>query len=68
MLYAHAATKVLSEGGNLNNGKVLTAAVRSTAIAGIGGNVVLDERGDRIESYEVTDYKYHVFLCTGRTG
>ena len=54
MLYAHAATKVLSEGGDLHDGRAVTAAVRSTTIKGVGGSVVaLDQSGDRIESYEV---------------
>ena len=54
MLYAHAATKVLSEGGDLQNGTAVTEAVRSTTFTGIGGTLVaLDSQGDRLESYEV---------------
>ena len=57
MLYAHAATKVLSEGGDLHDGRAVTAAVRSTTIKGVGGSVVaLDQSGDRNESYEVMNY------------
>jgi hypothetical protein len=57
MLYAHAATKVLLEGGDLNNGTAVTEAVRSTTFEGVGGStVVLDEKGDRIASYEVMNY------------
>ena len=57
MLYAHAATKLMSEGGDLRDGEAVTAAVRSTSFAGVGGNVVtLDSNGDRIESYEVMNY------------
>ena len=57
MLYAHAATKVLSEGGNLHDGGVLTEAVRSITFTGMGGTVVaLDSNGDRMESYEVMNY------------
>ena len=57
MLYAHAATKVLSEGGDLYNGSAMTAAVRSTRFKGVGGStVVLNEQGDRIESWEVMNY------------
>ena len=54
MLYAHAVTKLLLEGGDLNNGTAVTEAVRSTTFEGVGGGtVVLDEKGDRIASYEV---------------
>ena len=56
MLYAHAATKVLSEGGELTNGKAVTDAVRSTRFEGIGGPVALDEQGDRVGSYELMNY------------
>jgi hypothetical protein len=57
MLYAHAATRVLSEGGSLNDGEAVVRAVRNTSFVGIGGSrVVLDEYGDRIESYEVMNY------------
>ena len=57
MLYAHAATKLMSEGGDLRDGEAVTAAVRSTSFTGVGGTVVaLDSNGDRIESYEVMNY------------
>ena len=56
MLYAHAATSVLAEGGNLNDGQVVTAAVRSTKFVGIGSIVALNQDGDRIETYEVMSY------------
>ena len=57
MLYAHAATRVLSEGGNLNNGRALTEAMRSAIFPGVGGKTVkLDKHGDRIDSYEVINY------------
>ena len=57
MLYAHAATKVLSEGGDLRDGQAVTAAARNTTFVGVGGSVVaLDSRGDRIESYEMMNY------------
>ena len=50
MLYAHAATKVLSEGGDLRDGQAVTAAARNTTFVGVGGSVVaLDTHGDRIE-------------------
>ena len=52
MLYAYAATKVLSEGGDLHDGQAVTEVVRSTKFEGVGGNTVfLDKKGDRIESY-----------------
>ena len=54
MLYAHAATKVLSEGGDLEDGEAVTKAVRSTEFVGAGGQIIdLDESGDPIESYEL---------------
>ena len=57
MLYAHAATKVLSEGGSLRDGKAVTAAVRSTTFEGVGGTLVaLDSNGDGLQSYEVMNY------------
>ena len=57
MLYAHAATKVLAEGGDLRDGRAVTAALRNTVFEGVGGTeVVLDSNGDRIESYEVMNY------------
>ena len=57
MLYAHAVAKVMSEGGDLRDGEVVTAALRNTTIEGVGGTAVaLDSNGDRIESYEVMNY------------
>ena len=57
MLYAHAATKLISEGGDLRDGEAVTAAVRNTSFTGVGDSVVaLDRNGDRIESYEVMNY------------
>ena len=61
MLYAHSATKVLSEGGNQQDGEAVTAAVRNTTIEGVGGTaVVLDRNGDRVDSYEVMNYVVEV--------
>ena len=57
MLYAHAGTKVLAEGGDLHNGHVMAEAVRSTTFEGLGNRaVVLNSQGDRIQSYEVMSY------------
>ena len=57
MLYAHAAMTVMSEGGDLRDGKAVIAVVRNTTFAGVGGALVaLDSNGDRIESYEVMNY------------
>ena len=57
MLYAHAATKVLAEGGDLGNGSAVTEAVRSITIQGVGNDpVTLNSQGDRIMSYEVVNY------------
>ena len=50
MLYAHAATKVLSNGGHLHNGSAVTEALRSTSFEGVGADLVtLDKQGDRVE-------------------
>ena len=57
MLYAHAATKLMSEGSDLHDGQAVAAAVRNTTIEGVGGTAVaLDSNGDRVESYEVMNY------------
>ena len=57
MLYAHAATTVMSKGDDLHDGKAVTAAVRDTNFTGVAGTVVaLDSKGDRTESYEVMNY------------
>ena len=67
MLYAHAATRVLSEGGDLQDGQAVTKAVRSTRFEGYGGSVVaLDTKGDRIESYEVMNYVLEADGAIGR--
>ena len=56
-LYAHAATKVLREGGALSNAEAVTSAVRNTSFESVGGFVVdLDSNGDPVESYEVMNY------------
>ena len=56
MLYARAVTKVVSEGGNVYDGRAVTAAVRSMTFEGVGGTKAFDEHGDPIESYEVMTY------------
>ena len=57
MLYAHAVTKLLSEGGDLHDAQAVTRKLRSTEFAGAGGKMVaLDEQGDRIDVYEVMNY------------
>ena len=61
MLYVHAATKVMSEGGDLRDGEAVTAAVRNTSFTGVGGTLVaLDRNGDRIASFEVMNYVLEV--------
>lgn len=57
MLYAHAATKVLNNRGDLHDGQAIASAVRSTRFEGVGGSIVdLSAQGDRIESFEVMNY------------
>ena len=57
MLYAHAATKVIAEGGDLQDGQAVTEAVRSTTFEGFGNiTVALDQNGNRIESFKVMNY------------
>ena len=51
MLYAHAATKMMPEGGDLRNGEAMTAAVRRTTTGAGDALVVLDSKGDRVKSY-----------------
>ena len=66
LLYAHATTKVLREGGDLRNGQAVTRAVQNMRFAGVGGRTVaFNERGARIQSYEVTNY---VVQRDGRVG
>ena len=56
LLYAHAATKMMSEGGNLRDGQAVTKALRSTTFEGVGKLVALDSNGDSVESYEFLNY------------
>ena len=57
MLYTHAGTKVLAEGGDLHDGHVMAEAVRSTTFEGLGNRAVVpNSQGDRIQSYEVMSY------------
>ena len=57
LLYAHAATKVLDESGDLYDGKLMTEAVRSTTFQGLGNRAVtLNAQGDRTLWYEVMNY------------
>ena len=66
LLYAHAATQVMSEGHDVHNGEAVTAALRSTVFTGVRGSAVeLDSNGDRIDSYEVMNY---VLEADGRIG
>ena len=58
MLYAHAASKTLSRGGDLHDGEAVTKALRSTSFIGIEAtNVTLDQDGDRILSNAVLNFK-----------
>ena len=55
--YAHAATKVLAEGGDVRDGLEVAKAIQNTTFTGAkGSTVALDKRGDRIESYELMNY------------
>ena len=56
MLYAHAATKVLSVEGDLSDSQKVTAAIRSTNFTGAGGTVILNSIGDRDDSWEFMNY------------
>ena len=57
MLYANAATKVLSNGDDLYDATLLSNTLRSTILEGVANNsVALDEHGDRIQTYEVLSY------------
>ena len=57
VLYAHAATKMLSQSADIHDGKAVTAAVRSTVLeSAVSGRVALDHNGDRIQAYQVMNY------------
>ena len=56
VLYARAATQLLSRGGDLLDGQSVIYAMQSTAFEGVGGRVVLNEHGDRIHSHEIVNY------------
>ena len=57
MLYAHAAAELLSEGGDLRNGREVASKILNTSFEGMGRSIVqLDSNGDRIESYEFVNY------------
>ena len=57
MLYAHAATTVMSDGGDLHDGQALTNAIQNATFDGVeGSTVALSQDGDRIESHEVVNY------------
>ena len=56
MLFAHAATKVLGEGGSLLDGQAVSKAVRDAKLDGMAGLLDVDEQGNRIESYELMNY------------
>ena len=57
VLYAHAATKMLSQSADIHDSKAMTAAVRSTVFeSAVSGRVALDRNGDRIQSYQVMNY------------
>ena len=50
VLYAHAATRVLADGGDLHDGQAVAEAIRSTSFEGVGNSVIqLDKQGDPIE-------------------
>ena len=55
-LFAHAATRVIAAGGSVNDGIGLVKEMRNISFQGIEQVVVLNEDGDRLESYEVMNY------------
>ena len=56
-LFAHAATRVISEGGDVNDGSAIVEAMTKTSFEGIlQRSVELDENGDAIEPYAVMNY------------
>ena len=56
-LYARAATKVLSDGGDVVDGTAVTAALRNTSFVGVEGVAVdIDGHGDRLGSYIAMSY------------
>ena len=58
LLYAHAATEVMSKEGNLTDGKAVASVIQRTRFEGAGGQyVALDDNGDRITSYEIKNFQ-----------
>ena len=56
-LFAHAASRVLLEGGEIDDGAAAVRAMRNLSFEGVLGQTVeLDEHGDRIEAYSVMNY------------
>ena len=56
LLYAHAATKVLAEGGSARNGVALRSVIEEIEFEGITSRLRLDRFGDRFESYSIMNY------------
>ena len=56
-LFAHAATRVISEGSDVDDGSAIVEAMTKTSFEGIlQRSVELDENGDAIEPYAVMNY------------
>ena len=54
MGHNYITTKVLADGGDVRDGRAISAVIRNTSFVGVGGNIVeLDNHGDRVMSYEV---------------
>ena len=65
MLFAHAATAVLAEEGNLDNGLSLISKMRNTSFLGKSGRVEFDQNGDRIMPYEMMNYVLRGYVMKG---
>ena len=56
-LFAHAATRVLREGGDVKNGLAMVEAMRGVSFKGVlERSVELDENGFVFESYSIMNY------------
>ena len=59
LLFAHAATRVLDDGGNVDDGALMFRAMTSLSFEGIQQQPFrLNKNGDAIESYDAMNYVY----------
>ena len=57
LLYAHGLTEAMAQGVDPDDGHAVSVIMRTVEFEGIGGRIVLDERGDRKLDYTVYNYR-----------